>query len=227
MPTASTAQILGNNECFEPYTSNIYTRRVLAGEYIIVNKHLLRDLVNLGLWNEDIKNKLISANGSVQSIEEIPDNLKALYKTAWELSQKAIIDMSADRGAYICQSQSLNVFMENPNFGKLSSMHFYAWERGLKTGMYYLRTKAATDAIKFTVDKKYKTETIPAQAESAMAKATAAAYAVEPVIVEPQAAQMSLDMVATAGMSAEEAARNQAAISCSLDNPDSCEMCSG
>jgi ribonucleoside-diphosphate reductase alpha chain len=119
MPTASTAQILGNNECFEPYTSNIYTRRVLAGEYIIVNKHLLRDLVNLGLWNEDIKNKLISANGSVQSIEEIPDNLKALYKTAWELSQKAIIDMSADRGAYICQSQSLNVFMENPNFGKL------------------------------------------------------------------------------------------------------------
>jgi len=227
MPTASTAQILGNNECFEPYTSNIYTRRVLAGEYIIVNKHLLRDLVNLGLWNEDIKNKLISANGSVQNIEEIPDNLKALYKTAWELSQKAIIDMSADRGAYICQSQSLNVFMENPNFGKLSSMHFYAWERGLKTGMYYLRTKAATDAIKFTVDKKYKTETIPAQAESAMAKATAAAYAVEPVILEPQAAQMSLDMVATAGMSPEEAARNQAAISCSLDNPDSCEMCSG
>ena len=169
MPTASTAQILGNNECFEPYTSNIYTRRVLAGEYIIVNKHLLRDLVNLGLWNEDLKNKLISANGSVQNIEEIPDNLKALYKTAWELSQKAIIEMAADRGAYICQSQSLNVFMENPNFGKLSSMHFYAWERGLKTGMYYLRTKAATDAIKFTVDKKYKTETIPAQAESTMA----------------------------------------------------------
>ena len=227
MPTASTAQILGNNECFEPYTSNIYTRRVLAGEYIIVNKHLLRDLVNLGLWNEDLKNKLISANGSVQNIDEVPDNLKALYKTAWELSQKAIIDMSADRGAYICQSQSLNVFMENANFGKLSSMHFYAWERGLKTGMYYLRTKAATDAIKFTVDKKYKTETIPAQAETVMAKATAAAYAVEPAMVEPQSAQMTLEMSASAGMSAEEIAHNQAAISCSLDNPDSCEMCSG
>jgi ribonucleoside-diphosphate reductase alpha chain len=227
MPTASTAQILGNNECFEPYTSNIYTRRVLAGEYIIVNKHLLRDLVNLGLWNEDLKNKLISANGSVQNIEEIPDNLKALYKTAWELSQKAIIEMAADRGAYICQSQSLNVFMENPNFGKLSSMHFYAWERGLKTGMYYLRTKAATDAIKFTVDKKYKTETIPAQAETVMSKATAASYAVEPAMVEPQSAQMTLEMSASAGMSAEEIAHNQAAISCSLDNPDSCEMCSG
>jgi len=227
MPTASTAQILGNNECFEPYTSNIYTRRVLAGEYIIVNKHLLKDLVNLGLWNEDLKNKLISANGSVQNIEEIPSNLKALYKTAWELSQKAIIEMAADRGAYICQSQSLNVFMENPNFGKLSSMHFYAWERGLKTGMYYLRTKAATDAIKFTVDKKYKTETIPAQAESVMAKATAAAYAVEPAMVEPQAAQMTIEMASTAGMSAEEIAHNQAAISCSLDNPDACEMCSG
>jgi ribonucleoside-diphosphate reductase alpha chain len=227
MPTASTAQILGNNECFEPYTSNIYTRRVLAGEYIIVNKHLLKDLVNLGLWNEDLKNKLISANGSVQNIEEIPANLKALYKTAWELSQKAIIEMAADRGAYICQSQSLNVFMENPNFGKLSSMHFYSWERGLKTGMYYLRTKAATDAIKFTVDKKYKTETIPAQAESVMAKATAAAYAVEPAMVEPQAAQMTIEMASTAGMNAEEIARNQAAISCSLDNPDACEMCSG
>ncbi|TAF84242.1 MAG: ribonucleoside-diphosphate reductase subunit alpha, partial [Flavobacteriia bacterium] len=135
MPTASTAQILGNNECFEPYTSNIYTRRVLSGEYIIVNKHLLKDLVSLGMWNEDLKNKLIAANGSVQNIAEVPDNLKALYKTAWELSQKAIIEMSADRGAYICQSQSLNVFMENPNFGKLTSMHFYAWEKGLKTGM--------------------------------------------------------------------------------------------
>ena len=177
MPTASTAQILGNNECFEPYTSNIYTRRVLAGEYIIVNKHLLKDLVSLGIWNDDLKNKLISANGSVQNIHEIPDNLKALYKTAWELSQKSIIEMSADRGAFICQSQSLNLFVENANFGKLSSMHFFAWEKGLKTGMYYLRTKAATDAIKFTVDKKYKTETVPANAEAAIAAGTAAAAA--------------------------------------------------
>ncbi|MFT6717914.1 MAG: ribonucleoside-diphosphate reductase alpha chain [Sphingobacteriales bacterium] len=153
MPTASTAQILGNNECFEPYTSNLYTRRVLSGEYIVVNKHLLTDLVSLGIWNDTVKNKLIMANGSVQDIEEIPDNLKALYKTAWELSQKTLVDMAADRGAFICQSQSLNVFMQNANFAKLTSMHFYGWEKGLKTGMYYLRTKAATDAIKFTVDK--------------------------------------------------------------------------
>jgi ribonucleoside-diphosphate reductase alpha chain len=153
MPTASTAQILGNNECFEPYTSNIYTRRVLSGEFIIVNKHLLRDLVKLNLWDEDMRQKLMAANGSVQNIKEIPDNLKALYKTAWELSQKAIIDMAADRGAYICQSQSLNIFMENANFAKLTSMHFYGWKQGLKTGIYYLRTRAAADAIKFTVDK--------------------------------------------------------------------------
>lgn len=153
MPTASTAQILGNNECFEPYTSNIYTRRVLSGEFIVVNKYLLKDLVKLGIWNDDLKNKLIGGNGSVQNIEEIPDNLKALYKTAWEISQKAIIDMAADRGAFICQSQSLNIFMENANFGKLTSMHFYGWKKGLKTGMYYLRTKAAADAIKFTVEK--------------------------------------------------------------------------
>ncbi len=155
MPTASTSQILGNNECFEPYTANIYTRRTLSGEYIIVNKHLLKDLVQLGLWNDEMKQKLMAANGSVQDIPEIPENLKALYKTAYELSQKVIIDMSADRGAYICQSQSLNLFVENPNFGKLSSMHFYGWQKGLKTGMYYLRSKAAVDPIKFTLDEKH------------------------------------------------------------------------
>lgn len=153
MPTASTAQILGNNECFEPYTSNIYTRRVLSGEFVVVNKHLLRDLVKLGIWNADLKSKLISANGSVQNIDEIPQNLKDLYKTGWEISQKVLVDMAADRGAFICQSQSLNIFMENANFGKLTSMHFYGWKAGLKTGMYYLRTKAAQDAIKFTVEK--------------------------------------------------------------------------
>ena len=156
MPTASTAQILGNNECFEPYTSNIYTRRTLSGEFIVVNKHLLRDLTKLGLWDDDMKNRLIAANGSIQNIPEIPENLKVLYRTAWEISQKSILEMAADRGAYICQSQSLNIFMENVNNSKLTSMHFYAWKKGLKTGMYYLRTKAATDAIKFTVDKKYK-----------------------------------------------------------------------
>jgi len=153
MPTASTSQILGNNECFEPYTSNIYTRRTLSGEFIIVNKHLLNDLIKLGIWNENLKNKLIAANGSVQGLAEVPENIKVLYKTVWEIPQKAIIDMSADRGPYICQSQSLNIHIQDPNFGKLTSMHFYAWQKGLKTGMYYLRSKAATDAIQFTVDK--------------------------------------------------------------------------
>lgn len=186
MPTASTAQILGNNECFEPYTSNIYTRRVLSGEFIIVNKHLLKDLVREGLWNKDMRQQIIAANGSIQSINEIPQHLKDLYKTAWEISQKAIIDLAADRGAYICQSQSLNIFMENANFGKLTSMHFYGWEKGLKTGMYYLRTKAATDAIKFTIEKT--------------------------VVEEP---------------SAQTIEEQQAAISCSLDDPENCEMCSG
>ncbi|MCZ6520981.1 MAG: ribonucleoside-diphosphate reductase subunit alpha [Bacteroidetes bacterium] len=153
MPTASTSQILGNNECFEPYTSNIYTRRVLSGEFIVVNKHLLKDLIKLGLWNESMKDRLMEANGSIQNFPEIPKNIKDLYKTVWEISQKAIIDMAADRGAFICQSQSMNIHIQDPNFGKLSSMHFYAWKKGLKTGMYYLRSKAATDAIKFTIQK--------------------------------------------------------------------------
>ena len=154
MPTASTSQILGNNECFEPYTSNIYSRRTLSGEFVIVNKHLMKDLVKLGLWNDELKNELIAANGSVLEIDAIPDNIKDLYRTVWEMKMKDIIDMAADRGAYIDQSQSLNLFIENPNFAKLSSMHFYGWKKGLKTGMYYLRTKAARDAIKFTVSKK-------------------------------------------------------------------------
>ena len=153
MPTASTSQILGNNECFEPYTSNIYTRRTLSGEFIVVNKHLMKDLIKLGLWDDAMKNRLIEANGSVQDMPEVPQNIKDIYKTVWEISQKTIIDMSADRGAYICQSQSLNIHIQNPNFGKLTSMHFYAWKKGLKTGMYYLRSKAATSAIQFTVEK--------------------------------------------------------------------------
>lgn len=152
MPTASTSQILGNNECFEPYTSNIYTRRVLSGEFIIVNKFLLRDLVNLGLWNNGMKDKIITANGSIQDIAEIPQDLKDLYKTVWEIKMRNIIDMAADRGAYICQSQSLNLFINSPNASKLTSMHFYAWKKGLKTGMYYLRTQAASQAVKFTVE---------------------------------------------------------------------------
>ncbi|MEC9281397.1 MAG: ribonucleoside-diphosphate reductase subunit alpha [Bdellovibrionota bacterium] len=152
MPTASTAQILGNNESFEPYTSNIYTRRVLSGEFAVVNKHLLKDLVERGLWNDDLKDELIAANGSVQGIAAIPQDMKDLYKTVWEISQKTIIEMAADRGAFICQSQSMNLYMTSPNFAKMSSMHFYAWRQGLKTGMYYLRSQAAAQAIKFTVD---------------------------------------------------------------------------
>lgn len=200
MPTASTAQILGNNECFEPYTSNIYTRRVLSGEFIVVNKHLMRDLVKLGIWNENIKNKIVAANGSVQNIDEIPQNLKDLYKTAWEISQKAIIEMAADRGAYICQSQSLNIFMENANFAKLTSMHFYGWKKGLKTGMYYLRTKAATDAIKFTLEKQQQKEILPLKERD--------------------------DVTLTAN-NTEEVTKEQrlAEIACSLDNPDACEAC--
>jgi ribonucleoside-diphosphate reductase alpha chain len=153
MPTASTSQILGNNECFEPYTSNIYTRRVLSGDFIVVNKHLLNDLIELGLWDEQMKNELIAANGSIQQINRIPGHIKKLYRTVWEIPQKAIIDMAADRGAFICQSQSLNIHLQDANFAKLTSMHFYAWKKGLKTGMYYLRTKSAADAIKFTVEK--------------------------------------------------------------------------
>jgi ribonucleoside-diphosphate reductase alpha chain len=153
MPTASTSQILGNNECFEPYTSNIYVRRVLSGEFVVVNKHLLKDLVALNLWNDDMKSQIIQHNGSVQHIETIPAEIKDIYKTVWEIKQRAIIDMAADRGAYICQSQSLNLFIDAPNTSKLTSMHFYAWKKGLKTGMYYLRTKAASQAVQFTVEK--------------------------------------------------------------------------
>lgn len=152
MPTASTAQILGNNESFEPYTSNIYSRRVLSGEFQIVNHHLLKDLTELGLWDNTMRNKIIAHNGSIQAIPEIPEDIRQLYKTAWEVSQKAIINMAADRSPYIDQSQSLNIFMSSPTTAKLTSMHFYAWKQGLKTGMYYLRTKPAVDAIKFTVD---------------------------------------------------------------------------
>ncbi|KAF2516355.1 ribonucleoside-diphosphate reductase subunit alpha [Flavobacterium zhairuonense] len=161
MPTASTSQILGNNEAFEPYTSNIYTRRVLSGEFIVVNKHLLEDLVKLGLWNESLKQEIMRHNGSVQNIDIIPQDLKDLYKTVWEMSMKDIIDMSRQRGYFIDQSQSLNLFMQDANYSKLTSMHFYAWQSGLKTGMYYLRTKAAVDAIKFTLNNDKKEETAP------------------------------------------------------------------
>lgn len=174
MPTASTSQILGNNECFEPYTSNIYTRRVLSGEFIVVNKHLLEDLVKLGLWTEDLKQELMKANGSVQHIDIIPEDIKELYKTVWELSMKDIIDMSRHRGYFIDQSQSLNLFMEGATMAKLTSMHFYAWKSGLKTGMYYLRTKSAVDAIKFTLDNKKKAKPVKKVKKSDVALSAAA-----------------------------------------------------
>jgi ribonucleoside-diphosphate reductase alpha chain len=181
MPTASTSQILGNTECFEPITSNIYVRRVLSGEFAVVNKYLVHDLINVGLWNDSIRNKIIAQNGSIQGIEEIPLDFKELYKTVWEIKQKAVIDLAQGRAPYIDQSMSLNVHMEEPNFGKLSSMHFYAWKAGLKTGMYYLRTRAAVNAVQFTVKQEQK----------------------EAPTVED----------------------NQAAMVCSIENPDDCVMC--
>ncbi len=214
MPTASTSQILGNNECFEPYTSNIYTRRTLSGEFIIANKHLMKDLMSLGLWSENMRQKLIGANGSVQPIAEIPQNIKDIYKTVWEISQKAIIDMSADRGAYICQSQSLNIHLTNPNFGKLTSMHFYAWKKGLKTGMYYLRSTAAADAIKFTLDK--------SAAAQPFVAAAANVEVADPVVAYATAEnQQSIPYE----QPIEEYDQKRADMTCSLDNPDACEAC--
>jgi ribonucleoside-diphosphate reductase alpha subunit len=174
MPTASTSQILGYNECFEPITSNIYTRRTLSGEYIVINKHLIRDLLALGVWNEDLKNMIIAKNGSVQNIPQIPATLQALYKTAWELKQRTLIDMAADRGAFICQSQSLNLFVADPTYAKLTSMHFYSWRKGLKTGIYYLRTKAPVMAQKFTIDPELMRDT---QVSGSASAGAAAAHA--------------------------------------------------
>mmetsp|Transcript_38374 Transcript_38374/g.36735 ORF Transcript_38374/g.36735 Transcript_38374/m.36735 type:complete len:182 (-) Transcript_38374:256-801(-) len=152
MPTASTSQILGNNESFEPYTSNVYTRRVLAGEFICVNPHLVKDLIELGLWNSTTKNTLLAYNGSVQNIKGLPEDVKNLYKTVWEISQKTLINLATTRGPYICQSQSLNLYLAEPNYSKMTSMHFLTWKSGMKTGQYYLRSRPARDAIKFTVN---------------------------------------------------------------------------
>ena len=224
MPTASTSQILGNNECFEPYTSNVYTRRVLSGEFIVVNKHLLNDLIELGLWNDDMKNALMATNGSVQNIEGVPDNLKAIYKTVWEISMRDILDMAADRGMFIDQSQSLNLFMESPNMGKLTSMHFYAWKKGLKTGMYYLRSKPATSAIKFTVKKNAQTDMSPGVSSGATSDTADAvpATTAEPTAAEVEA-RVKAQKEAMAKMSEEVTAEEK--IACSIDNPDECEAC--
>jgi ribonucleoside-diphosphate reductase alpha chain len=210
MPTASTSQILGNNEAFEPYTSNIYTRRVLSGEFIVVNKHLLYDLVERGLWNETTKQEIMRHNGSVQNIDCIPADLKELYKTVWEMSMKDIIDMSRHRGYFIDQSQSLNLFMQDANYSKLTSMHFYAWQSGLKTGMYYLRTKSAVDAIKFTLNNDKKAEPIP----------LTIAEKPEAVAVEVVAPTENGEMTAEDFAAMVERARNAAG-----NVGDDCEMC--
>ncbi|MEL7161974.1 MAG: ribonucleoside-diphosphate reductase subunit alpha, partial [Bacteroidota bacterium] len=241
MPTASTSQILGNNECFEPYSSNMYTRRTLSGEFVVVNKHLLHDLIGLGLWDNAMRNRLMASNGSIAAFEDVPQHIRDLYKTVWEISQKVVINMAADRGAFICQSQSMNLFVENVNFSKLSSMHFYAWSKGLKTGMYYLRTKAARDAIKFTVDKSLTKQgeegdgqvkqgkrnlgaSTQVQSKDTGSVPEAAVVEIPDVKTEPAPAaapkkdtagfeELSADQVATVGKA------------CSLDDPD-CIACS-
>jgi len=251
MPTASTSQILGNNECFEPYTSNIYTRKVLSGEFVVVNKHLLLDLVSLGLWDEEMKNDIIRANGSVQGIDRIPANVKELYKTVWEMSMKDIIDMSADRGIFIDQSQSLNLFIEVPNTAKLTSMHFYAWKKGLKTGMYYLRSKGAADAIKFTVQKQGGQQMTPGVkkdeavqvlseapaavpqptaeiAESSSPESTNPAFALRKAETAAQKLAETLKpevKSSVAAISVEPINSSAEGIACSLDDPEGCEMC--
>jgi ribonucleotide reductase alpha subunit len=192
MPTASTSQILGNNECFEPYTSNIYNRRVLAGEFTVLNKYLIKDLMKLGLWTDDVKNQIIADGGSVQNVAVIPKHLREIYRTVWELKQRDLIDMAADRGAFIDQSQSFNVFIAEPTTAKLTSMHFYAWKKGLKTGMYYLRTQPAAKAIQFTVDQqklRAAREVKPAAA-SPLPQMTPAAQSAQPASApKPQAQQ--------------------------------------
>jgi ribonucleoside-diphosphate reductase alpha chain len=205
MPTASTSQILGNNEAFEPYTSNIYTRRVLSGEFIVVNKHLLEDLVKLGLWTETLKQELMRENGSVQNLN-IPQDLKELYKTVWEMSMKDIIDMSRHRGYFVDQSQSLNLFMQNANYSKLTSMHFYAWQSGLKTGMYYLRTKAAVDAIKFTLNNDKKAEPIEVTEQATEPKLQSIAVLNESVEMTPEEYRAMIELAKNTG-------------------PEDCEMC--
>jgi ribonucleoside-diphosphate reductase alpha subunit len=217
MPTASTSQILGNNECFEPYTSNIYTRRVMSGEYAVVNPHLLKELTELGLWNKSIKNRILAAQGSIQGIPEIPHRIKEVYKTVWEMKMRSIIDMAADRGAYIDQSQSLNLFVAAPNTQKLTSMHFYAWKRGLKTGCYYLRTRPAADAIQFTVDV---SELQTANKENINPNSkTVTGGKTPPSPATPQAMkEMDDDMRATQFAAAK--------LACSLANKEACTMCS-
>lgn len=213
MPTASTAQILGNTESVEPVTSNVFTRRVLSGEFQIVNSHMLRDFIDLGIWSDDLKTAIISNQGSIQDIDGVPDDLKALYKTVWEIPQKKIIDLAVDRAPFIDQSQSLNLYMKEPNFGKITSMHFHAWSSGLKTGMYYLRTRPAADPIKFTVNNK----------EVSVILATGFGKAVSLANKENQGDEQK----EVASLVEKAYKKNLETIACSLKNPESCVNCSG
>ena len=214
MPTASTAQILGNNESFEPYTSNVYNRRVLSGEFQVVNHHLIKDLTERGLWDDDMKNQIIGNNGSIQAIDEIPDDIKNIYKTVWEISVKTQIQMAADRGAFIDQSQSFNIHVAEPNYGKLTSIHFYGWKLGLKTGMYYLRTKAAASAIQFTVDKARLAvqENGHAKSSSSPKKTSSLNNSVN-------------NMTLNGDHETSEREIHLAEMVCSLENKDDCMMC--
>ena len=221
MPTASTSQILGNNECFEPYTSNIYARRVLSGEFTVVNHHLLSDLTEMGLWDPSLKNEIIASNGSVQTLD-LPENLKEIYKTVWEIKQRVLVDMAADRGAFIDQSQSFNVHMSDANSGKLTSLHFYAWKKGLKTGMYYLRTRAAADAIKFTVDQ----QALAKKKSEKLSRANSAASASKENKANGTGAGKPSKTAAELDAEAEKE-RQLAAMVCSIENKEACMMCSG
>jgi len=232
MPTASTSQILGNNECFEPFTSNLYVRRTLAGEFVCVNTHLLKDLIERKLWSASMKNTLIAHNGSVQNIPEIPKDLKELYKTVWEIKGKVLIDLAADRGVYIDQSQSLNVHMTDINFGKLTSMHFYAWKKGLKTGMYYLRSQAAADAIKFTVDTamlaatddKENTVSPHSSPKKRSAKSTPSKKGT-PSSSNASPAKSPMGSASDVEKWRADRKKNAEAMMCSLDNKDECVSC--
>lgn len=248
MPTASTSQILGFNECFEPYTSNIYSRRVLAGEFQIVNQWLLRDLVDMGLWNDAMKNRIVADNGSIQNIPNIPAEIKALYKTVWELSQKTIIDLAADRSAFIDQSQSLNIYIQAPTMGKLTSMHFYGWKKGLKTGMYYLRTMAASAPIQFTVDqdalkvldintakvlerKPYRQHATRIESHSSLSSSASSLKSDTDEISSRMTSSTLTETedlpVASSEGKSEMDIYNDKVLACSIANPESCEMCSG
>jgi ribonucleotide reductase alpha subunit len=226
MPTASTSQILGNNECFEPYTTNIYTRRVMSGEFAVVNPHLLKELVDMGLWSKDMKNRILSNGGSVAGIQEIPERMRDVYKTVWELKMRTLIDMAADRGAFIDQSQSLNLFVAAPTTQKLTSMHFYSWKQGLKTGCYYLRTRPAADAIQFTVE-----QTASVMQDKSNKAATATASKDKENTKPATELKTNLKRNMSKNMSADDddmAAMQMAAakLACSLENKEACTMCS-